>query len=297
MQKDISLKHFSKLHVGGKTKYFVHVTSSEQLFNVLRFANDNDLPWYIIGFGSNIIIDDATFNGVVIKLAEKFKKFCFSNKAVCCGAGVPLIKLGQLLAAKGFSGYEYMAVIPGTIGGAVLMNAGTTNHGVISDHFIRAFVLEPTTEKIIEYKKEDMNFDYRYTKLQNLNNIILDVEFRLDLESITSSKQIKSTISDIWKNRLAKQPKIRKNFGSVFKKPYKKKPAGWYLDQVCMKGLKIGDAGVPHEHANWIVNMGNATAKDVKAIIDIATQRVFDEFGIILEREVIYLPEDTIKWK
>ena len=295
MQKNISLKLFSRLCVGGRAKYFALITTKKQLFDIVHFINDKSLPWYIIGFGSNVIIDDADFNGIVIKLTGEFKKVFFEEDNVSCGAGFSLIQLGQLLASKGFSGYEYMSVIPGSVGGAVLMNAGTTDHGVTSDHFICASVLDPVKETVVEYKKEAMAFAERFTALQNSHNIVLNAGFRLDHDHITSYKQVKLTISNILKHRLAIQPNAKKTFGSTFKNPSQGKPAGWYLERVGMKGFKIGDALVTHEHANWIVNLGNAKAAEVKAIIDVAQKRVFEDLGITLEREVIYLPEDVLK--
>lgn len=297
IQKNISLKQFTKFSVGGKARYFAHVKTQEQLIEVVRLTNDKNLPWYVIGFGSNLIIDDADFNGIVIKLEGEFNKILFSQNSVFCGAGFSLIRLGHLLAAKGFSKYEYMAVIPGSVGGAVLMNAGTTKHGAISSHFVQASVLDPIKETIIEYKKKDMNFADRFTTLQSLNNIVLNAEFKLIHENLTDPKQIKLAISNIWKQRMAKQPQAKKTFGSIFKKSKNSKPAGWYLEQVGMKGFRVGDAIIPHEHANWIVNLANATAADVKIIINIAQKRVFDEYGVKLEREVIYLPKDALKWE
>jgi UDP-N-acetylmuramate dehydrogenase len=295
IQKDVNLKSFSTLKVGGRARFLVFVSTREELLDVMQFINDNNLPWYVLGFGSNVVLDDEFFDGVVLKLIGEFQKVSFFEDYVRCGAGFSLIKLGQILASKGFSGYEYMAVIPGSVGGGVIMNAGTTNQGVISDNFVLCSVLDPLKETIIEYKKKDMNFEHRYTALQNSKNIILDARFRLNRECMTNAKQIKSTIFSIRKQRLAKQPKIKRTFGSIFKRTITNVPAGYYLEKVGMKGFRLGDAMIPEEHSNWIINVANASAADVKAIVDVAQKRVFEKFGVNLEREVIYLPEDLFK--
>ena len=185
-----------------------------------------------------------------------------------------------------------MAVIPGTVGGAVRMNAGTTREGEIKDHFLSALVMDGLTGVIREYTKKDMQFEYRGSILSKSSSIIIQTTFVLPAAEETDPEGALNGVRSLLAARRAKQPKNQKNFGSTFKHPGAEYPAGWYLEKVGMKGMQKGGAMVAHEHANWIVNVDNATSGDVKHLIETGKQRVYEEFGVVLEREVVYLPED-----
>ena len=295
-EKGFDCSLLTRLRTGGSTAYFATVNSRSDLIQVTTFARDRSLPLFVIGAGSNVVISDEIFRGCVIKLSGEFRKIIFTDKKVTCGAGHSLIKLGLVLAKRGFSGYEYMAVIPGSVGGAVRMNAGTTKYGEIKDHFISATIMDPATGIIRKYTNEDMLFSYRGSSLLNSNRIILEASFELPRTGLYDSQFVFETIRRIQSERRKKQPRNPRTFGSVFKRPDSGQAAGWYLEKVGMKGLRVGGAMVPHEHANWIINTGGATSSDVRKLISIGQKRVLDEFGVVLEREVIYLPEDMEKW-
>jgi UDP-N-acetylmuramate dehydrogenase len=270
----------------------------DDLRKVVYFSQDQKVPFYVLGAGSNVLISDEDFKGVVVKLSDSLKAITFDQYTVTCGAGTSLIKLGFELARRGYSGYEYMAVIPGTVGGAVRMNAGTTKCGEIKDHFVSALILDPETNEIIRYTNDDMNFSYRNSALLYSKRIIIQAVFRLPSVKENQRRQVIKRIKELKISRQAKQPKNPKNFGSTFKRPKANHAAaGWYLEKVGMKGMRQGDAMVSNEHANWIVNLGRATTGDVRKLIGLGQKRVFETFGIRLEREVIYLPEDMEKWK
>jgi UDP-N-acetylmuramate dehydrogenase len=141
-----------------------------------------------------------------------------------------------------------------------------------------------------------MKFEYRSCALSQSRKIILQTTFRLPQHKQKQNGEAKNSIKEILAHRYAKHPKNPKNFGSTFKRPTGGKPPGWYLEQVGMKGMRRGGAMVAEEHANWILNAGNATSQDVKFLIAEGQKRVFEEFGINLKREVIYLPEDMSEW-
>ena len=196
--------------------------------------------------------------------------------------------LSSQCMSKGWGGFEFMCGIPGTMGGGVCINAGTSD-GEIKDHFISATVITPNGNvKVVG--KDEVRFSHRHSMLANSRDIVLFVRFKLPY--LDSSENIKGKIKKVIANRRAKQPKIKRNCGSVFKKPLGRKPAGWYIDQAGLKGLRIGDAMVAHEHANWILNLGNAKADQVKALISKIQDEVMKKFDVSLEREVIYVPED-----
>lgn len=297
MEKNFPIYKYNRIRTGGLVSYFSVVKSIEELLQAIFFSHDNNLPFYIIGSGTNVLINDLDFKGVVIKLSGKLREIEFDKTTVTCGAGTSLVKLGFELAQRGYSGYSYMAVIPGTVGGAVRINAGTTKHGEIKDHLISAIVFGPKTGTIDHLSKADMNFGYRTSNLLNSNMIIIQAKFHLSYENKMQPENVLSQIKDLQMVRKKKQPKNQRNFGSTFKRPNTQYAAGWYLEKVGMKGKTIGDAMVANEHANWIVNIGRARSEDVKKLITIGQKRVFDEYGIRLEREVIYLPEDMEHWK
>jgi len=287
-------KKLSRIGTGGDILYYAMVPSLIFLRNVIKFSHDQKLPFYILGAGSNVLLSDERVNGIVLKLGGIFKAISFSNDLshVSAGGGTSLIKLGNLLAEHGTLGYSYMAVIPGSVGGAIAMNAGTTNEGEIKDHFVTAQVFDPLTEKINEYGNGEMNFSNRSSSLLKTTNIVLQASFRLSPVEKRNKELAIQKIKELRSSRQAKQPKNPKTFGSTFKNPKGQKTAGWYLEKVGMKGMRIGGAMVAPEHANWIVNEGNATSNDVKSLIEIGKNRVYEEFGIRLQREVIFFPED-----
>jgi UDP-N-acetylmuramate dehydrogenase len=207
------------------------------------------------------------------------------------GGGAPMPALSSHCLSKGWGGFEFMCGIPGTMGGGVRMNAGTRD-GEIKDHFISATVLS-TDRNVRVVGKDEMSFSHRHSMLANTRDIVLSV--RLKLPYLDKPENVKEKIKKIIASRRSKQPKIKRNCGSVFKKPPGGKSAGWFIDQAGLKGLRIGDTMVAHEHANWILNLGNAKAEQVKELISKIQDEVMKKFGVSLEREVIYVPEDILR--
>lgn len=279
--------------IGGEAKHFTVCGSIEELHECVTWCNNRGIPWFVLGGGSNILVSDDGFPGLVIKLGGRFKKVKFDENTVEVGAGVFLPVLSQHFLEMQWGGFEFMCDIPGTIGGALRLNAGT-KQGEIKDHFISAMILT-TGGEVRSICKEEMGFAYRHSSFSGTRDIALSALFSLpfleDRESILKKRK------RIIVGRRQKQPRNRRNCGSVFKSFPSQKPAGWYLEKVGMKGMTIGDAMVANEHANWIVNIGRARSEDVKKLITIGQKRVFDDYGIQLEREVIYLPEDMEHWK
>jgi len=293
-----SLKNLNTIRIGGAALYFATPSTLSELKEIVDFSITRNLQLYILGNGSNVLINDNNYNGIVIKLCGKFEEIIFheNDGTVTCGAGAFLMQLGNKIAERGLTGCSYMGVIPGTIGGAVRMNAGTLEGGEIKDHFLTARVLDPQTGRIENYSAEDMQFAYRKCALSRSRKILLQATFSLPLLRETYQGEARKIINTILATRRLKQPKIPLNFGSTFKRPVDGKPPGWYLEQAGMKGMRSGGAMVAEEHANWILNMDNATSEDVKILISEGQKRVFKEFGINLQREVIYLPEDMETW-
>jgi UDP-N-acetylmuramate dehydrogenase len=276
--------------IGGPARYVSVCNTTDELNAALSWCQQNGVPWFILGNGSNILVADEGFPGQVIKLGQGFKEITFYEDFAEVGGGVLLPALSRQMLAIGWGGFEFMCDIPGTIGGGVRMNAGT-KQGEIKDYFVSAAVLTPSGD-IKELSKLDLGFGHRCSRLSESRDIVLSATFAKPFAS--DKETIKKKIKEIIADRRRKQPRNKKNCGSVFNRPAGGKPAGWYIDKAGFKGYQIGDAMVAYEHANWIVNLGNATANDVKTIIRHIQETVFKKFGIALEREVIYVPEDIL---
>ncbi len=298
IKENYSLKQLNRIRTGGRSLYYAIANNVSDLKRIIFFSREQKLPFYILGNGSNILISDEDFAGIVIKLSGDFESISFNknDNAFTAGAGASLMELGNELAKHGYLAFSYMAVIPGTVGGAVRMNAGTHKEGEIKDRFIKALVMDPKTDEISEYSKNSMEFAYRESAISKSLKIIIQATFQLPQQKETTSQEAQMFVRDLLASRCSKQPKNLKNFGSTFKRPFGGSSAGWYLDRVGMKGMRIGDAMVAEEHANWILNEDNAKSQDVKKLIEIGQKRVFEEFGVQLEREVVYLPEDIKEW-
>lgn len=290
--QNFSLKEINTYHIGGTTKYFYIAENIYDLLEVLEWVRREGIYWFCIGKGSNLLISDTGFPGIVIKLGNGFSHIKISENTalVSTGGGCPLIKLGMTLINQGWAGFEYMCVIPGTVGAAVRINAGT-QEGEIKDKLLSAEVLMPNLE-IVNCTVDFFEFSYRYSKIVENQGIVINANFMI--EDKEKPENIKKRVQEIALRRKLRQPQNPRNCGSVFKNPTGGKSAGWYIEQTGLKGMRIGDAQIANEHANWIVNLGNATSTDVKNLIHHVQEKVFKKFNIELQREVMYVPEDII---
>ncbi|MCX8044132.1 MAG: UDP-N-acetylmuramate dehydrogenase [Desulfobacterota bacterium] len=288
------LAKLTRFGTGGNALLYAEPTSTSQLHSIITYAHEKNLICCIIGGGTNILVNDNGVNGLVIKLSGAFKTISFDDarKTVVAGAGVPLIKLGLAIARRGFEGYAYMGVIPGSVGGAVRMNAGIGDGQEIGNHFASAMLFDIKKCTIGEVDASALAFRYRTSMLAHMSAIVLHATFQLPELHGRHKERALRAIQELLVQRSKRHPKNPRTFGSTFKNPCTGRSAGWYLEQVGMKGMRIGGAMVPYEHANWIVNTGNATTYDARQLIEIARQRVYETFGIQLEREVVYVPED-----
>lgn len=284
------LKYTTTYRIGGPARYFFVANGIKDLLEALEYSKHAGLPFFLLGGGSNVLISDKGFPGIVIKLGRDFNEIEIGEEEqiVVSGGAVKLPKLGMRLVTNGWGGFEFMCGIPGTVGGAVRINAGTKG-GEIKDNFISAKVLN-TDLQISLLDNDKMNFLYRNSSLMGNEGIVLEATF--GLKHKRNVKELKRIVKEILLNRKLKQPKNHRNCGSVFKKPKKGKPAGWYIEEAGLKGMRIGNAQVALEHANWIVNLGDAKATDIKMLIQYIQEKVLSKFGVQLEREVLYIPED-----
>lgn len=288
--QDISLKSRTSFKIGGSTKFYLLAETRSQLQDALGWCAAMDVPWFVLGGGNNVLIDDQGFEGLVLKLGGEFKEIRVDKgrEFVYAGAGVGLSRFAMTLAKNGIAGYEFAGGIPGSLGGAIRMNAGTKD-GEIQDGFQGADILIPGYG-VKKMKRKDMDFSYRSSVLSINSGVVLGSRFAIKTGSDPNEvlKRIKTGIA----SRRKSQPGNRRNCGSIFKNTGLEKPAGWYIDQCDLKGRREGGAMIAKEHANWIVNVDMATSQDVKALIDICQEKVYKKFQISLEREVVFVPQD-----
>jgi UDP-N-acetylmuramate dehydrogenase len=281
IKKQELLKNHSYIRIGGPAHVFVEAESTEDLLNAIKMAKDFNLPYYIIGGGSNILFPDEGYHGVIIKTTGLNDITIYDTKVkVKAGTRLPYL-VNELLRAE-LSGMEELCEIPGTIGGAISGNAGAFGRE-IGELFTEGVVLTPDGN-IVKVTQKDLNFGYRRSDLKKIGILI---EATLQLVPSTSDK-IKSAMEEFKSRRRETQPVGELTLGSVFKNP-EGISAGYLLDRAGLKGFTVGGAKFSEKHANFIVNFSNATYQDVLELIKIGFEKVKEMFNIELEREIIVL--------
>jgi UDP-N-acetylmuramate dehydrogenase len=265
--------------LGGPADYFIRPETVEQLKTTARRCNENNIPIYVLGFGSNLLINDDGLRAAVIKLeAEKFEQTQFDGEQLTAWAGAKLSELVLTCVKKGLSGIEALTGIPGSIGGAVRMNAGG-NFGDIGAA-IETVTLMDSQGDIFEKSKPELMFDYRSTNITA--QFILNARLKL---TSADPEQIMRTVKEIWIYKKNSQPLNTRNCGCVFKNP-RGVSAGALIDRAGLKGLQIGGAVVSEKHANFIIAEKGCKSRDVVRLIDAVKERVKEQFGIELELEI-----------
>jgi UDP-N-acetylmuramate dehydrogenase len=265
--------------LGGQADFFIRPKTVEQLKKVVRRCNENNIPIYVMGFGSNLLISDQGLRAAVIKLeAEQLAKIEFDGEQVNAWAGAELSKLVLTCVEKGLSGIEALTGIPGSIGGAVKMNAGG-NFGDFGAA-VESVTLMDGDGNVFEKSKPELVFDYRRTNITA--KFILNARLKLNP---ADSEQIMRTVKEIWIYKKNNQPLNTRNSGCIFKNP-RGVSAGALIDRAGLKGLQIGGAVVSEKHANFIIAEKGCTSRDVKRLIEAIKQRVKEQFDIELELEI-----------
>ncbi|SDY75966.1 UDP-N-acetylmuramate dehydrogenase [Evansella caseinilytica] len=281
------LKNHTTWKIGGPAALFFEPSSVEGLEKAMKAIVAEEVPWFVIGKGSNLLISDNGIQGVVIKLGENMTELIQDGETLRVGAGYSLIRLATIMSKKGYSGLEFAGGIPGTVGGAVFMNAGA--HGSdISQILQRTRVLLPDGS-ITWYTKEEMHFSYRTSRLQTEQGICLEAEFLLkkgDREKITKEMQANKEY------RRHSQPWNYPCCGSVFRNPLPNY-AGKLIEEAGLKGHTIGGAQISEMHANFIVNIGEAKAADVMNLISYVQKTIYDKYGIKMVPEVELIGESS----
>ncbi len=278
LKENVNLKDYNTYNIGGKAKYLIKPYNIEALKGLIRYLKENSIKYFILGKGSNVILPDEDYDGVVI-LLSKLNHIEIKNNVVYAESGILLNNLINELMNNNLSGLENLYGIPGTLGGAIVQNV-EAHKTQISDYLIDIKYLED--DKIKEIRKEECNFVYRSSIFKkNKSKIVLSCTFSLQFKD---KNEIKKQIEEIVKKRIATQPLEYPNAGSVFKNP-ESIPAGKLIEDNNLKGYHINGAYVSNKHANFIVNLDNATSKDIKDLIYYIKIKIKQNTNIDLELE------------
>jgi len=283
LEKIVETNHLLAQHtwygLGGPADYFIRPRNVQELRTVVRRCNEHRIPVYVMGFGSNLLISDEGVRAAVIKLeANEFAQTQFENEHVIAWAGTELSRLVLTCVEKGLSGIEALTGIPGSVGGAVKMNAGG-NFGDIGSA-IESVTLMDGQGSVFHKSKPELIFDYRRTNITA--KFILNARLKL---TDADPDQIMRTVKEAWIYKKNNQPLNTRNCGCIFKNP-KGSSAGALIDRAGLKGLRIGGARVSEKHANFIIAEEECKSRDVTRLIDAVQQRVREKFDIDLEPEV-----------
>lgn len=287
VEENVSLAKYTTYRSGGTARCIVYPKTPKTLIKLITLLRDNNIQYKILGNGSNLLFSDNEYNKVLIKLS-KFDNVQFYGKTkVRVGAGFSLVRLSSMAAKKGLTGLEFASGIPGSVGGAVFMNAGAykSDMGYIVES---VKVLTPDL-KIIKLVNKEMNFHYRSSFLQNNRDFIcLEVTIRL---KIGKREAIEQVIKERRDRRLESQPLEYPSAGSVFRNP-QGDFAGRLIEEAGLKGKKYGGAMISDKHANFVVNYDHAKSSDIKYLIDLAHSEVFEKYGIDLKIE-----QEFVNWE
>ncbi|MFH1643019.1 MAG: UDP-N-acetylmuramate dehydrogenase [Patescibacteria group bacterium] len=284
VQKGVSLKEFTTFRIGGKAEYFFEAETKEELIGTILEARVKNMAFFVLGGGSNILVSDAGFKGLVISL-KFFDTEFLKNSRVRVEAGLSLASLVTSAARNKYSGLEWASGIPGTVGGAVCGNAGAFGRSM-KDLIEEVEFFDVKKGKIKKFSGKLCEFDYRSSIFKNNSHyIILSVLMKLYKGK---QEEIEEKMREYLDYRRERQPLMFPSAGSIFKNP-KNDSAGRIIDQAGLRGKKIGNVQVSEKHANFIVNLGGGKAKDVVKLIELIKETVKEKFKINLEEEIQYV--------
>jgi len=300
-EKSAELKKYTTIGLGGNARYLVVARDLKQLINAVSAARSLAVGYRVIGFGSNLLISDRGFDGLIIVNRANSIQVDKSKGVVIAEGGAPLSKMILEAASQGLSGCESMFGIPGTVGGAICVNAGAHNEAI--SKYLKSATIMFSSDKIVSVESGWFDFKYRASKLkykkEEFPPVILSAIFQFQ------QKRVEDALGEIskyksWREKT--QPIGEKTCGSVFRNPSgsdkneeeeKEKTAGYLLDQSGAKKLKVGSMKVSKKHANWIINDGRGTAYDARQLIESMRQAVSDKYSVSLEEEIEYLGDWT----
>ena len=282
VKENVDLKKYNTYKVSTTAKYLVDVKDEESLINLIKYLKENNIIYKIFGNGSNVVLPENDFSGVIIKLSE-LNKIDIDDDEVYAQAGVMLPRLVNEVVNNCLTGLEWASGIPGTVGGSVIGNAGAYLSDIFT-YITSVKVLLNNEVKILN--KEDINYSYRHTSLKdNKDVIVLSIKLKLEKGNSDESRRI---MQQRFERRISSQPLEYPSAGSVFRNP-EGNYAGKLIEDCGLKGKRIGGAMVSEKHANFIINYENATCSDIRDLIKLVHDTVLENTGVdlILEQELI----------
>lgn len=286
IKMDEPLKNLTSFKIGGPADALARVSTVDELIKIIRYAKDANIPYFLLGNGSNVLVSDKGYRGIIIQLSKDDVEVSVSGDTITADAGVTLSKLSQTAMNASLSGLEFASGIPGTLGGALFMNAGAYG-GEMKQVVTKVKVLDTDSLHVIELSNEEMDFGYRHSILKEKNYIALGCEIKL---SHSDKETIGADMRELALKRKEKQPLEYPSAGSTFKRP-EGYFAGKLIEDAGLGGYSVGDAEVSEKHKGFVINKGNASAKDVRGLIDYVIKTVKEKSGVTLEPEVLFLGE------
>ncbi|QJX80855.1 UDP-N-acetylmuramate dehydrogenase (plasmid) [Priestia megaterium] len=281
--ENASLKKYNTWKLSGNAEFLVHIHSIKELSSLYTYILANDVPYFIIGKGSNILVPDEGIKGIVIRLGKEFESININENFVKAGAAASFIVLCLNVAKQGLSGLEFGAGIPGSVGGAVTMNAGAHKSDV--SKVLKEIKVLDETGQVRTLSNKELNFSYRKSVIQEEKWIVLEATFEL---TTANKEEIVKITNDNKEYRLKTQPLKEASCGSVFKNPLPEY-SGNLIEKLGLKGHRIGNAQISEKHGNFIVNLGDASSNDVISLIKLAQEKVQEQYGVQLNPEVQFL--------
>lgn len=281
IEENVPMAQYTSFRAGGKARMMVIPADAEQLSAVLGVLSGSGVQYMVLGNGTNILVKDSGYNGVIVKIGSGFDYVRQEGCRLVCGSGTRMSVAAKAALEGGLSGFEFASGIPGFTGGAVFMNAGAYG-GEMKDILRRAKIVSKDGSREFYMTADELEMGYRHTKLHDTGDIVTEVEFILEEGNRT---QIKAKMGELMEKRNSKQPVNFPSAGSFFKRP-EGYFAGKLIQDAGLKGLSVGGAQVSELHSGFIINRGGATATDILQLMEMIQARVFDEFGVRLETEV-----------
>ena len=280
------MKEHTSFKIGGPADVMIIPDSEGRIVEAVKFCRENNIKYFIMGNGTNLLVKDGGIRGVVIKIANGFNRIDIDGTRVVCQSGALLSTVANRLLKESLTGFEFASGIPGTIGGAITMNAGAYG-GEMKDIVLKVRALDQNN-KIVELTKDDMDFRYRGSRVVDEGLVVLAAEFQLEKGEYS---KIEERMKDLTHQRTSKQPLEFPSGGSTFKRP-EGYYAGKLIDDAGLRGIRYGDAQVSEKHCGFIVNTGKATFHDVYMLIQTVQKIVHDKFGVLLEPEIKIIGDD-----
>ena len=282
---DEPMKCHTTFRIGGPADFFLLPSTVDEVRGILEICREEELPYFILGNGSNLLVSDKGYRGVIIQLYRNFSNISVEGNEICASSGALLSQIAAAARNASLTGFEFAGGIPGTLGGAVFMNAGAYG-GELKDVLKEAVVMTEQGE-ILTLPVEKLDMGYRTSRIKKAGYLVL--EARLVLEQGDMDK-IRDITKDLTEKRVSKQPLEYPSAGSTFKRP-----EGYFAGKLIMdaglRGYQLVDSQVSEKHCGFVINKGNATAADVLTLIENVREKVQEQFGVTLEPEVKFLGE------